>query len=167
MIELKTDWRESDYYKAPDLNRVGTAVKYLAELLAQYGCRLDTEAKTDWTVNDIPTVTQMARYLLNVKNLRSAISISAGTPNTPNSMQHLTWQKANDIEQILIDIDKLLTLMAQTWIYSGAPNAYSGTNLYIATRTHLVTEGGDIILQENGEYLTLENAPDLPTWKGA
>lgn len=36
----------------------------------------------------------------------------------PDSANDLTWQEANDIEKILVDVDELLTRMA-AWFYSG------------------------------------------------
>lgn len=43
----------------------------------------------------------------------------ASTPPTPDSANNLTWQEANNIEQILLDVDELLTRMAAAWFYSG------------------------------------------------
>jgi len=159
--------RTGGHYGIDDLNRVGEAMIYVAARLRSCGWGVVVSPRTDWEFTDRVTLAEAQRYLDNLRKIWIALALFKTTPQLPDGTIPFNVQEANDIEQILIDIDKLLTLMAQTWIYSGAPNAYSGTNLYIATRTHLVTEGGDIILQENGEYLTLENAPDLPTWKGA
>ena len=46
------------------------------------------------------------------------------TPNVPPDMEKLTYQEANDIEQILTDIDRLITNMTFAWVYSG--DLYSG-----------------------------------------
>ena len=106
-------------YNASDLNRVGAAVAYVAGRLNGYGYAVTVNPKQDWTGSDIPTAGQMAAYLLDVAALRGAIAVMASTPPTPNSASGLTWREANDIEQILTDVDELLTRMAAAWFYSG------------------------------------------------
>ena len=56
--------------------------------------------------------------------LREAIAVLPGTPPVPESIEGLTWQKANDIEQILFDINALLNNMESSFVYSG--EVYSG-----------------------------------------
>ena len=111
-------------YNASDLNRVGAAVSYVAGRLNGYGYAVTVIPKQDWTVSDIPTVGQMATYLRDVAALRGAIAVMASTPPTPDSANNLTWQEANNIEQILLDVDELLTRMAAAWFYSG--DLYAG-----------------------------------------
>lgn len=111
-------------YNASDLNRVGAAVAYVAGRLNGYGYAVTVSPKLDWTVSDIPTAGQMAAYLRDVAALRGAIAVMASTPPTPDSANNLTWKKANDIEKILVDVDALLTKMAQAWFYSG--DLYAG-----------------------------------------
>lgn len=106
-------------YNASDLNRVGAAVAYVAGWLNVYGYAVTVTAKQDWTGSDIPTAGQMATYLRDVAALRGAIAVMASTPPTPDSANNLTWKEANNIEQILLDVDKLLTRMAAAWFYSG------------------------------------------------
>lgn len=117
----KTEWASDlkGSYNASDLNRVGAAVAYVAGRLTGYGYAVAVNPKQDWTVSDIPTAGQMAAYLADVAALRGAISVLASTPPTPDSASGLTWQEANDIEQILLDVDELLTRMAAAWFYSG------------------------------------------------
>lgn len=82
-------------YNFSDLNRVERAVARVSEL---YGLGLTT--KTDWTMWDIPTQSQMARYLANVAAIQEAI----GTTYTlPKSMEMLTYTGANNIEKVLVD----------------------------------------------------------------
>ena len=87
-------------YNYTDLNRVETAVRYLAELLG-----VTVTVKTDWEVTDIPSQTDMARYLSNIRSLRKVNSALSTTPSVPDSMANLTYKTANDIEQILLDIE--------------------------------------------------------------
>ena len=117
----KTEWASDlkGAYNASDLNRVGAAVAYVAGRLNGYGYAVTVNPKQDWTVSDIPTAGQMATYLQDMAALRGAIAGMAITPPTPDSANNLTWQEANNIEQILLDVDKLLTRMAAAWFYSG------------------------------------------------
>lgn len=111
-------------YNASDLNRVGSAVAYVAGRLNGYGYAVTVNPKLDWTVSDIPTAGQMAAYLADVAALRGAIAVMASTPPTPDSASGLTWREANNIEKILTDVDELLTRMAAAWFYSG--DLYAG-----------------------------------------
>lgn len=122
----KTEWASDlkGAYNASDLNRVGAAVAYVAGRLNGYGYAVTVNPKQDWTVSDIPTAGQMDTYLRDVAALRGAIAVMASTPPTPDSASNLTWQEANDIEQILLDVDELLTRMAAAWFYSG--DLYAG-----------------------------------------
>lgn len=86
-------------YNCSDLNRVEAAV---AELAPMFGLRLST--KTDWGVWDIPTASQMSRYLSNVAAIRGVALTVDGTspmPELPDSMNFLTWDMANNIEKVL------------------------------------------------------------------
>ncbi len=117
----KTEWASDlkGAYNASDLNRVGAAVAYVAGRLNGYGYAVTVTPKQDWTVSDIPTQESMTSYLADVAALRGAIAVMASTPPTPDSANNLTWQEANNIEQILLDVDELLTRMAAAWFYSG------------------------------------------------
>lgn len=106
-------------YNAEDLNRVGSAVAYLAGRLEGYGYAVAVSPKTDWTVGDEPTLAQLTAYLADVEALRGAIAVPGDTPRTPEDMAGLTYSEANDIEKILKDLDLLLTNMAAAWYYSG------------------------------------------------
>ena len=117
----QTEWASDlkGAYNANDLNRVGAAVAYVAGRLNGYGYAVTVTPKQDWTVSEIPTQESMTSYLADVAALRGAIAVMASTPPTPASANNLTWQEANNIEQILLDVDELLTRMAAAWFYSG------------------------------------------------
>ena len=122
----KAEWNGAmkGAYNASDLNRVGLAVDYLTSRLRSYGISIATAPKTDWAVDDAPTISQMQKYLADVEALRSAIAVLPTTPEVPPDMDGLTYTEANDIEKILIDIDRLITSMTFAWFYSG--DIYSG-----------------------------------------
>lgn len=111
-------------YNASDLNRVGAAVAYVAELLTGYGYVANVSPKTDWTESDVPTASQMETYRENIAALREAIPMTEDTPEAPGSMDKLGYVTANAIEQILLDLDTLILNMTQAWFYSG--DLYAG-----------------------------------------
>lgn len=117
----KTEWLNGlkGAYNASDLNRVGAAVAYVAGRLTGYGYAVSVSPRQDWQVADIPTQESMTAYLADVAALRAVLTVAAGTPEVPEDMERLTWQEANNIEQILVDVDELLTRMAAAWFYSG------------------------------------------------
>ena len=117
-------------YNASDLNRVETAVAYLAEtlrtlpdILKEYAASkgvawdaffdvpydplaCDLTTKIDWSINDVPTFVQMKRYLSNVVTLCEALSLD--TTYLPDSMVKLNWQGANAIEKALESLDRAI-----------------------------------------------------------
>ena len=112
-------------YNYTDLNRVGEAVDYLATQLSSLSTRLEdyrealdvaddssvsvpysasdisVTPKTDWTMSDIPTQTQIATYLGNIANLRSLLDLPSGTPTVPSNLNSMDYTTANDLERIL------------------------------------------------------------------
>lgn len=111
-------------YNYIDLNRVEEWCKYLSDLLNSYGYVNLINEKTDWNVNDIQTVEQMARYLNNVKILMETFILKKDTPKLPDTINKLTYSQANDIEKILYDINELIDKMEAIFRYSGT--FYSG-----------------------------------------
>lgn len=123
-------------YNYTDLNRVETAVDYVADELVQADTDIRQYAvdlgvawddvfavpydpadysltvKTDWAVTDIPTATQMARYISNLKLIQASIPDSSNAW-IPDSMNMVNWENANDIEKLLIDIDKAVALLVE------------------------------------------------------
>lgn len=111
-------------YNASDLNRVGKAMAYIADRLSEIGVVVSVSGKQDWQMTDIPTKDSLAYYLSDVGKIRNALAVSDETPTLPDDMIGLTWQEANDIEQILLDIDGIITLIMRSWMYAG--EVYAG-----------------------------------------
>ena len=61
----------------------------------------------------------MERYLQNVSGMRDAITVLKSTPEVPESMCQLTYDKANDIEQILLDVEKQIDVMKSIFVACG------------------------------------------------
>lgn len=117
--ELVFDRTGGEYYNNTDLNRVASAVQYLAERLRGYGYIVTAAPKTDWTVADEPTLGQLEAYRTGVVAIRRALTVTPDTPPTPEDMAGLTWREANDMEKILADVEQLINNMAAAWMYSG------------------------------------------------
>lgn len=94
------------YYAASDLNRVGHAMEYLAEVIRGYGYAVDVFVKTDWTDEDWQTPSEMRQYLSNLNRLKAVFS----TPvELPENTEKIGYQDANNIEQLLLVIDETIT----------------------------------------------------------
>ena len=83
-------------YNYSDLNRVERAVAEISDILG-----LGLVTKTNWGMWDIPTASEMARYLNNVAVLRQQLPDDTDAPMLPTSMSHLTYTDANNIELVL------------------------------------------------------------------
>lgn len=123
-----TEAEQAEYAAGPkgaygwtDYNRVGLAVQYLTGLLADYGYLADTAPKTDWQAEDIPTPEQLEQYLADVGALAAVFGLDSALPDT---MDAPTYTGANQIEQLLLDVEKLINRIMPGWLYSG--EIYSG-----------------------------------------
>lgn len=112
------------FYNASDMNRVDAAVGYLRDRLLGQGYSPRVTTQTDRTAEGLPAEPDFVTYLANVRNLRSQLAVKPTTPALPAAMRHLGYEGANAIEQVLKDLDELLTNAALAWHYSG--EIYSG-----------------------------------------
>lgn len=120
-------WWRSDpkgAYNASDLNRVGSAVDYVAKRLRSCGISVSVAPRMDWANGDKPNRDEMAAYLADIATLRAALPLRDGTPPAPGGMLGLTWEEANAIESILLAVDETVTRMSQAWFFSG--DLYAG-----------------------------------------
>ena len=111
-------------YNASDLNRVGSAVDYVAKRLRSCGISVSVAPRMDWANGDKPNRDEMAAYLSDIAALRAALPLRDGTPPAPGDMLGLTWDEANAIEAILLAVDETVTRMSQAWFFSG--DLYAG-----------------------------------------
>lgn len=118
-------------YNAEDLNRVESAVRYVADMvvsfpeeLRDYAAGKDVgwsvlfdfpyneddykgiETFSGWTMSDYPNESSMERYLGNVVLLKTAMD--ADYPTLPQTMSGLTFEGANAIEKVLVMLHDLL-----------------------------------------------------------
>lgn len=97
-------------YNYTDLNRVEAAVRELAAILG-----VTVTTVTTWNNKSIPKASDIQRYLWNINKLRTVCSALATTPPTPESMHRMTYVTANEIEQILTDIEAAIN----SWVRCG------------------------------------------------
>ena len=71
-------------------------IRAVAEISDRAGLGLTT--KTNWTMWDIPTETDMIRYLGNIDAIKGHYAINI---DVPTSMNNFTYDQANNIELIL------------------------------------------------------------------
>lgn len=132
---------DKGYYNCTDLNRVGEAMADLAQLLADRGYIIDVQPKTDWSMSDIPTQTQLDTCLAQVTALRAALPVWPDTPQVPDTMTGLTYQQANHIEKILVDLWGILESMRKIALRTAQPLVFCGFSLY---PSHAAPESRDL-----------------------
>ena len=111
-------------YNATDLNRVESAVAYLVERLKIIGYYLNLDTKTLWSVSEWLTTKDSIRYLGNVQAIKDCVAATEDMPEVPESLDQLDYNKANDIEKILMLVNDIITNVTKAWFYSN--DLYSG-----------------------------------------
>lgn len=124
-------------YNASDMNRVGEALLYLQEELRGYGYSVTVTPKTDWEIGEIPTPQQKEEYLGYVASIRDVLEVFQTTPETPPTMEKLTFQRANDIEKILVDVETVIKQVAAGFWRSDAFTMWSGSNHLPSSKSDL------------------------------
>ena len=119
--EERSEWEVGlkGAYNFTDLNRVQSAAHYLKERLSGIGYNVLLSEPKTWTTENVPTKKEMDEYLADIRAIRGVFTLFKTTPQVPDTMDRFTYTKANDIEQILLDVDMLLSYVAANFIYSG------------------------------------------------
>ena len=114
-------------YRAVDLNRVGYAVRYLADALREHGITVGVNPRADWSDGAWVTPAAARTYLADIQTLRGALSLVKSTPDAPLDLEKLTFEEANRIETILLVLDghirNMIAVVDAGWV-SGL--AYTG-----------------------------------------
>lgn len=97
-----------------DWNRLTQNIHYLADLLSSFGYSAIITCKNDWQKRDMPTMSEVANIRNNLEKLRKAFFMFRGSVNTPNLPLN-TYQKINDAERILFEIDGAIAIMAKSF----------------------------------------------------
>ena len=108
-------------YNASAMNRVGAAVRYVADRLNAEGYGAYVEPKTDWQMEDIVRQSDWNKYLDEVRHLRRKLTLMRTTPQITDGMYSglKSYAEANAIEQILVDLDIAITCIIRNYIFSG------------------------------------------------
>ena len=124
--EEKREWDAGmkGAYNFEDMNRVESAVGFIANRLRDAGYFAEPVVHTGWNVGDHPTKEDMRRYFGNIALLRSMLPLYTTTPATPTTEKKLDYLAANAIEQILSDLDRQISAINQSWYYTG--DVFSG-----------------------------------------
>lgn len=121
----RAEWLADDMkgaYHKGDLNRVGACLNYLHDRLkeASYITYQNTfTAKTNWTATSIPTAADLTYYLQCVSFVREAMAQFATTPPAPEDTGALSVEEANNIEHILLDVERLINNMLAARLFCG------------------------------------------------
>ena len=107
-------------YNISDMNRVELAVQELSGRLTELGYTPPAlQTKTTWSTVDVPTKADFDRYFGNVDALKQVLPSFPSSPATPTTAQRFDYQKANDLEKILLDIDVAITNLKKAWYFTG------------------------------------------------
>lgn len=106
------------FYNTSDIARINSYISYLSDVL-----------ELGLTVNNVTlgqklTRAQMQSIIDNINTIRAAWYVAIDTPQTP---QPFNWdyQKANDIEKILLTLDEFYQSVQIDKLYSGTFRAGS------------------------------------------
>ena len=106
-------------YNHTDFNRVSATMEFLGEILYSYGYLNTYAPEPVRSVADIPTPSDTKAYLTNVEEMRKARPLPEASPATPADMEVFTFQEANDVEKILVQVNAILPLLEKSWLLCG------------------------------------------------
>lgn len=121
-MELITNRKGTETYEYTDLNRVESAVAAVGDQFPMLGITVSVKTKTDWglpgnfSATSWPVVSQMERYLNNVKLIQRLFPNSV---RLPVSMDGLTAEGANSIEKVLLIAFERIEGIKEAYRYSG------------------------------------------------
>ena len=117
----KLEWKTAlkGAYNYQDMNRVESAVVFIANRLGESGYFVAPVVHPEWHLGDHPTKADMDRYFGNIALLRAILPLYSTTPKAPTTKKKFDYLVANDIEKILADIDRQITAINQSWYYAG------------------------------------------------
>ena len=107
-------------YNISDRNRVGEAVNFLIECLKNIKIYEANEniIKDSRNAFDIIVYEDNQKVLKSLENLKNILPYSE-TTEVPESLDSLTYQKANEIENIIYDLYGVFSRVINSCMYSG------------------------------------------------
>jgi hypothetical protein len=117
---IYTDENLRGAYNISDRNRVGEAVNFIIGCLKGTGIYnlRDKLIKDDWNAYGIITHEDNSRVLSSLENLKRVLPYDK-TAAVPESLDSLTYQKANIIENIIFDLYGVFLRLMDSWLYFG------------------------------------------------
>ena len=107
-------------YNYTDLNRVEEAVAKLTSYLEALDRGDGLYPTRRWSASDVPTQTDMQRYIANIKAIHAALpELHHIMPKAPETMVKLTYEGANAIEEILSLAMQYVESRIQAYPFSG------------------------------------------------
>lgn len=107
-------------YNYTDLNRVENAVAKIKDLMSALRRDIDLYDTRKWTMDDVPSPTDMQKYLYNVKVIRDALpELHYVMPEAPVSMVNFTYAQANAVEAILAYALEYVENVVEIFPFSG------------------------------------------------
>ena len=107
---------------AEDINRIENNTETIADKIA-----VPVTVKS-WSVGGLPRVSDYKRIRDNVERIRQGYGIRSNTPVTPEQPLN-TYQKWNDIERILFDVNDLYDRTENARAYCGEIFAGEGVGI--------------------------------------
>ena len=107
---------------ADDINRIENNTETIADKIA-----VPVTVKS-WSVGGLPRVSDYKRIRDNVERIRQGYGIRSDTPVTPEQPLN-TYQKWNDIERILFDVNDLYDRTENARAYCGEIFAGEGVGI--------------------------------------
>jgi len=109
---VQTDENLRGAYNISDRNRVGNAINRISQFLRDLGMsEVQVRVKSDWTVYDIIRSGGSEPVLSALRLLKSLLPGSTG--EVPDSLDGLTYEKANAVERVLYDICGILFMLTE------------------------------------------------------
>lgn len=112
-------------YNETDMNRVTTAAEFLSDSLYTRGyvnpyVPVNPEPGRDyWVKENKPTLEQSEGYVSNVKRIRETFPFVPDLPEAPSDMQSFTFQEANNLEKILVQVESMFQWMDKSYLMAG------------------------------------------------
>jgi len=101
-----------------DLERITGNLRYLRDELTELGYTIPPLISlTEWPMDFIPRYSDIDKIRVDVQTIRNVGLVSPHTPHVP-PLPYLAYQKLNDIEKILFDVNTIMEGIPSAFIYS-------------------------------------------------
>lgn len=111
-------------YNAGDMNRVNEAVELLRPVFRAFGYAVGDAEIRMWAENELPRLTEAETFLEAVRALDGRFRYAEEMIVLPETMRHLTYSGANNIENFLAEMPEAFDRMAAAWYF--AEDLYTG-----------------------------------------